>query len=59
VIGGLTDLSQLASSHAVSEIVLPAHESLPCSDIEFRGQCRDAQLQLLKLGLYSADTDSR
>jgi UDP-GlcNAc:undecaprenyl-phosphate GlcNAc-1-phosphate transferase len=58
VIGGLSDLSRLGPNHGVSEIVLPENESLPCSDVEFRGHCQDARLRLIKLGLYSVEADS-
>jgi UDP-GlcNAc:undecaprenyl-phosphate GlcNAc-1-phosphate transferase len=58
VIGGLSDLSRLGTNHGVSEIVLPENESLPYSDVEFRAHCQHARLHLIKLGLYSVETDS-
>lgn len=58
VLGGLKDLSRLGINHRVSEIVIPENESLPCSDLEFRAQCQRARLRPVRLGFYSAETDT-
>ncbi len=52
VIGKLDDLARLASTHGVSEVVLPEDEPVPYSESDFHDYCRRSQLQLIKLGLY-------
>jgi UDP-GlcNAc:undecaprenyl-phosphate GlcNAc-1-phosphate transferase len=55
VVGHLDDLIELADRYGVSEIVLPDNEELPCSEAEFSDRCRQDKLQLMKLGLHSAN----
>ena len=55
VIAGINELSALGNSYGVSELVLPDHESLPCSEMEFLGRCERSHLRLVKLGLFSSE----
>lgn len=55
VLGSITDLPHLKTHHGICEVVLPQDESLPYSDVEFSNLCRQAQLTVVKLGLFPAD----
>jgi len=59
VVGRLDDLIQTAREHGVFEAVLPENEALSCSEAELRDFFRRDHLRLTKLGLYSADGDSK
>ncbi len=55
VLGSVSDLPRLTISHGICEVVLPQDESLPYSDLEFSNLCQQAQLSVVKLGLFPAD----
>ena len=55
VVGSVDELVQLASRHGVSEVILPEDEPIPCSEAELSDSCRHDHLQLMRLGLYSAN----
>jgi len=52
VIGQLQDLSRLAVTYRVSEVILPENESMPCSEMEFISSCNRDRLQVTRLGLH-------
>lgn len=53
VVGRMSDLSELAHLHRVSEVVLPENALIPCSECELHDRCIRDNLRLTKLGLYT------
>lgn len=59
VLGSVSDLPRLKTHHGICEVVLPQDESLPYSDVEFSQFCQQAQLTVVRLGLFPADGQAR
>jgi UDP-GlcNAc:undecaprenyl-phosphate GlcNAc-1-phosphate transferase len=59
VLGSIADLPRLKSDHGVHEVVLPQDESMPYSEREFCLLCEQAQLSIVRLGLFPANSVAR
>jgi UDP-GlcNAc:undecaprenyl-phosphate GlcNAc-1-phosphate transferase len=58
VVGRLDDLPQLATQHAVREIVLPPNTSFTCYGTEFHERCERADLRIFQFGLSPLETSA-
>jgi FlaA1/EpsC-like NDP-sugar epimerase len=58
VVGHWDELPALAAEYGVSKVILPENEPIPCSEQEFFTRCQSGQINIVKLGLYSAAAKS-
>ena len=53
VLGCIADLPRLKGDHGIFEVVLPQNESMAYSESEFRLFCQQAELRVVRLGLFA------